>query len=76
MQSILLLPFTFAVDITAVAMLPYTLVALSGLAGHVAAQGGYGVELDMPMLGGGARNSKSAMLRFGCSQVVIERLDP
>ncbi|KAL2153823.1 hypothetical protein VTH82DRAFT_2498 [Thermothelomyces myriococcoides] len=35
-----------------------------------------GYELDKPMLGGPPRTSSSAMLRFGCSQVVIERLDP
>ncbi|AEO54532.1 hypothetical protein MYCTH_2297192 [Thermothelomyces thermophilus ATCC 42464] len=33
-------------------------------------------ELDEPMLRGPPRTSSSAMLRFGCSQVVIERLDP
>lgn len=53
------------------------LVALSALAlGRAAAQGG--ADQDEPMLrgGGGARRSSAAMLRFGCSQVVIERLDP
>jgi hypothetical protein len=50
--------------------------ALAGLVARVASQGGYGVELDAPMLGGGPRRSETAMLRFGCSQVVIERLDP
>lgn len=35
-----------------------------------------GAELDAPMLGGGIRTGPGAMLRFGCSQVVIERLDP
>jgi hypothetical protein len=58
-------------------MLLPSFVALSGVVFHAAAQGGYGVELDAPMLGGGGpRTSKTAMLRFGCSQVVIERLDP
>jgi hypothetical protein len=36
-----------------------------------------GYNLDKPMLGGGVGGvRKTAMLRFGCSQVVIERLDP
>lgn len=35
-----------------------------------------GIELDGPMLRGPPRRSNSAMLRFGCSQVVTERLDP
>ena len=41
---------------------------------HVAAQ--WGVELDEPMLRGGRSRGPLSMLRFGCSQVVIERLDP
>ena len=49
-------------------------LALSALVGHGATQ--TGVELDQPMLRGGPRRGSSAMLRFGCSQVVIERLDP
>ena len=48
--------------------------ALSILVGYVAAQ--TGVDLDAPMLAGGPRGGSGAMLRFGCSQVVIERLDP
>ncbi|KAK8119867.1 uncharacterized protein PG998_004493 [Apiospora kogelbergensis] len=35
-----------------------------------------GSDLDAPMLAGGPRGGQGAMLRFGCSQVVIERLDP
>jgi hypothetical protein len=50
------------------------LVALSALIGHVTSQSG--VELDAPMLRGGRPNGPGAMLRFGCSQVVVERLDP
>lgn len=53
-----------------------SVVALSALASRATAQ--YeGYEGDLPMLGGGGpRNSPTAMLRFGCSQIVIERLDP
>ncbi|KAH9906899.1 hypothetical protein F4778DRAFT_800843 [Xylariomycetidae sp. FL2044] len=35
-----------------------------------------GSDLDAPMLMGGRPNGPGSMLRFGCSQVVIERLDP
>jgi hypothetical protein len=49
---------------------------LSALAGIAAAQFYEGYELDEPMLRGPRRTGSSAMLRFGCSQVVIERLDP
>jgi hypothetical protein len=43
----------------------------------VAAQYYEGYELDEPMLRAiPNRTSPMAMLRFGCSQVVIERLDP
>lgn len=52
---------------------PCALVA-SALVGRGATQSG--VDLDEPMLRGGPRTGTSAMLRFGCSQVVIERLDP
>ncbi|KAK4183224.1 hypothetical protein QBC35DRAFT_443732 [Podospora australis] len=52
-------------------------IALSALLGFTTAQ--TGVELDQPMLGPPGANPaprRTAMLRFGCSQVVIERLDP
>ena len=48
--------------------------AIWALIGHAATQGG--VDLDQPMLTGGRRPGAGAMLRFGCSQLVIERLDP
>ncbi|KAK7957870.1 hypothetical protein PG988_012718 [Apiospora saccharicola] len=35
-----------------------------------------GSDLDAPMLAGPPRGGAGAMLRFGCSQAVIERLDP
>jgi len=35
-----------------------------------------GAALDAPMLGGGRRTGSTAMLRFGCSELVVERLDP
>ena len=59
-------------------MLRLYVLALSALAGHVIAQDGTGIELDRPMLGGAPSGAprKTAMLRFGCSQIVIERLDP
>jgi len=60
-------------------MLRLYVLALSALAGHVAAQTGTGIELDLPMLGGAPSSGaprKTAMLRFGCSQIVIERIDP
>ncbi|CAI6341417.1 unnamed protein product [Periconia digitata] len=41
---------------------------------NVASQSG--VDLDAPMLIGGGIRGPGAMLRFGCSQIVIERLDP
>lgn len=50
------------------------LTTLLALAQYVSAQ--TGVELDEPMLRGGRPNGPQAMLRFGCSQLVIERLDP
>lgn len=50
------------------------LVALSALIHQAASQ--TGVELDEPMLRGGRPTGPQAMLRFGCSQLVIERLDP
>ncbi len=49
------------------------LVALWAFAGLAATQGS---DLDEPMLRGGRRRGSGSMLRFGCSQVVIERLDP
>jgi hypothetical protein len=49
---------------------------LSALAGLAAGQYYEGYELDEPMLRGPPRTGSTAMLRFGCSQVVIERLDP
>lgn len=54
------------------------LVAIFALVGLAAAQQQEpdGVELDKPMLMGPPRTGRGAMLRFGCSQVVIERLDP
>ncbi len=57
-------------------MIVFSAIALSALLGHVAGQ--TGVELDRPMLGpgGGGRRGPGAMLRFGCSQISIERLDP
>jgi len=55
-------------------MFTSTLIALSALAGYGAAQSG--TDLDQPMLRGGRPRGPGAMLRFGCSQVVIERLDP
>ncbi|KAF2707741.1 hypothetical protein K504DRAFT_458220 [Pleomassaria siparia CBS 279.74] len=51
-----------------------TILTLSALMSNAVAQSG--VDLDKPMLGGGGRIGPGAMLRFGCSQVVIERLDP
>jgi len=56
----------------------FTLVAFSvALYGRVMVMAQQeGVELDEPMLRGGPRTGPGAMLRFGCSQVVIERLDP
>ena len=50
--------------------------ALSALASVAAAQYYEGYEEDAPMLQGPPRTGPGAMLRFGCSQVVIERLDP
>ncbi len=50
------------------------IAAIWAFIGHAAAQGG--VDLDQPMLTGGRRPGAGAMLRFGCSQLVIERLDP
>ena len=57
---------------------PYVLALAALLGGHAKAQEGTGQELDRPMLGSGGQQGprKSAMLRFGCSQIVIERLDP
>jgi hypothetical protein len=55
-------------------MFPAVITALLALAHRAAAQ--TGVELDEPMLRGGRPTGPQAMLRFGCSQVVIERLDP
>jgi len=57
------------------------LVALSTLLAHAVGQGQdaaeRGMELDSPMLRGPPRRATPlSMLRFGCSQVVIERLDP
>jgi hypothetical protein len=53
------------------------LLTASALAAFAAAQYYEGYEGDEPMLRGQPpRTSTSAMLRFGCSQVVIERLDP
>ena len=51
--------------------------ALSALAAVAAAQYYEGYEGDEPMLRGTPpRTNPGAMLRFGCSQVVIDRLDP
>ncbi|KAK7996563.1 CTR2 long splice variant [Apiospora arundinis] len=53
-----------------------TLVSHVGLA-YSQSDGSYnGSDLDAPMLAGGPRGGQGAMLRFGCSQAVIERLDP
>jgi hypothetical protein len=51
-------------------------MALSAAVTRVTAQYYPGYELDEPMLRGPPRTGPGAMLRFGCSQVVIERLDP
>lgn len=64
-------------------------LALSALVGHAATQGSNGQggngqggnnqsgnPLDAPMLANGGIQGPGAMLRFGCSQSVIERLDP
>ncbi len=54
-------------------------LALLALVGASSAQSPadiLGAELDAPMVRGGRRVGASAMLRFGCSQVVVERLDP
>ena len=61
-----------------------SLLSLSAVIAQVAAQGAQGqtaaergMELDKPMLRGPPRRATPvSMLRFGCSQVVIERLDP
>jgi hypothetical protein len=52
-------------------------LALSALTTRVTAQYYLGYDGDKPMLENSPpRTGTSAMLRFGCSQVVIERLDP
>jgi hypothetical protein len=56
-------------------MLRYSFVAFAALAACQSADE-LGAQLDAPMLRGGRPNGPGAMLRFGCSQVVIERLDP
>lgn len=57
-----------------------SLLALSAVVAGAAAQGQSaaerGMQLDSPMLQGPRRATPVSMLRFGCSQVVIERLDP
>lgn len=55
-------------------MIRSSYLALSALVSLSMAQSG--IELDQPMLQGPPRTGPTAMLRFGCSQVVIERLDP
>lgn len=57
-----------------VAMFWSYLLAVAASAPYAAAQNG--ADQDAPMLRGGAGPGRGAMLRFGCSQVVIERLDP
>lgn len=60
-------------------MARFLIIALSALLGRSSAQSPadiLGAELDAPMVGSGGRAGPGAMLRFGCSQVVIERLDP
>jgi hypothetical protein len=60
-------------------MLWYSTLALTALLAYASAQSPsdiLGAELDAPMMGNGQRTSPVAMLRFGCSQSVIERLDP
>lgn len=60
-------------------MARFLILALSALLGGSSAQSPadiLGAELDAPMVGSGGRAGPGAMLRFGCSQVVIERLDP
>lgn len=54
----------------------FRFITLSALVHVGAAQYYEGYEGDKPMLMGPPRTGPGAMLRFGCSQVVIERLDP
>lgn len=64
------------VDIDCKMLWCFRFIAVSVLTHPAAAQYYEGYEGDKPMLMGPPRTGPGAMLRFGCSQVVIERLDP
>lgn len=60
-------------------MARFSVLALLALASRGSSQSQadiLGAELDAPMVPRGGRAGPGAILRFGCSQSVIERLDP